>query len=132
MKCGIIFQGLSTAVCRPGVRHCASIGRSAWRPDDPHRLYRTVRAGADLELFILDTRQYRSRNADQDGPAKTMLGEKQLQWLLRGLAESTATWKVIVTTVPLSISKGGGAEVPLGTMAGPEGRTGPDSNGSGR
>ena len=81
-------------------------------PDDPHRLYRTVRAGADLEVFILDTRQYRSRNADQDGPAKTMLGERQLQWLLSGLAESTATWKVIVTTVPLSISKGGGPGVP--------------------
>jgi alkaline phosphatase D len=80
-------------------------------PDDPHRLYRTVRAGADLEVFILDTRQYRSLNADQDGPAKTMLGEKQLQWLLSGLSESTATWKVIVTTVPLSISKGGSADV---------------------
>jgi alkaline phosphatase D len=66
------------------------IGRQALREywpirvaaDDPHRLYRTVRAGADLEMFILDTRQYRSRNTDQDGPAKTMLGEKQLQWLL--------------------------------------------------
>lgn len=80
--------------------------------DDPHRLYRTVRAGADLELFILDTRQYRSRNADQDGPAKTMLGERQLQWLLNGLTESTATWKVIVTTVPLSVPKGGGIAVP--------------------
>jgi alkaline phosphatase D len=80
--------------------------------DDPSRLYRTVRAGADLEVFILDTRQYRSSNADQDGPAKTMLGERQLQWLLRGITESTATWKVIVTTVPLSISKGGGARVP--------------------
>ena len=96
-----------------------SVGRQALReywpirvaPDDPYRLYRTVRAGADLELFILDTRQYRSRNADQDGPAKTMLGERQLQWLLNGLAESTATWKVIVTTVPLSIPKGGGAGV---------------------
>jgi alkaline phosphatase D len=79
--------------------------------DDPHRLYRTVRAGADLELFILDTRQYRSSNADQDGPAKTMLGERQLRWLLSGLTESTATWKVIVTTVPLSIPKGGRANV---------------------
>ncbi len=79
-------------------------------PDDPHRLYRTVRAGADLELFILDTRQYRSLNIDQDGPAKTMLGEQQLQWLLSGLTESTATWKVIVTTVPLSIPKGGNAD----------------------
>ena len=80
--------------------------------DDPQRLYRTVRAGADLEVFILDTRQYRSLNADRDGPAKTMLGEPQLQWLLSGLTESTATWKVIVTTVPLSISKGGGVAVP--------------------
>ncbi|MGH7183789.1 MAG: alkaline phosphatase D family protein [Nitrospiraceae bacterium] len=92
------------------------VGRQALREywpigvasDDPHRLYRTVRAGADLELFILDTRQYRSRNDDQDGPAKTMLGERQLQWLLNGLNESTATWKVIVTTVPLSIPKGAG------------------------
>ncbi len=80
--------------------------------DDPHRLYRTVRAGADLELFILDTRQYRSRNADQDGPTKTMLGESQLRWLLNRLTESTATWKAIVTSVPLSIPKGGGAGVP--------------------
>jgi len=41
-----------------------------------------------------------------------MLGEKQLQWLLNGLTESTATWKVIVTTAPLSISKGGSASDP--------------------
>ena len=95
------------------------VGRQALReywpirvaPDDSNRLYRGVRAGADLELFILDTRQYRSRNADKDGPAKTMLGERQLQWLLNGLTESTATWKVIVTTVPLSIPKGGVAGV---------------------
>ena len=81
-------------------------------PDDTHRLYRTARAGADLEVFILDTRQYRSRNADQDGLAKTMLGESQLQWLLNRLTESTATWKVIVSTVPLSIPKGGNAVHP--------------------
>jgi len=96
------------------------VGRQALREywpirvasDDPQRLYRTVRAGADLELFILDTRQYRSPNADRDGPAKTMLGAQQLQWLLSGLTESAATWKVIVTSVPLSIPKGGGAGVP--------------------
>lgn len=96
------------------------IGRQALREywpirvaaDDPDRLYRTVRAGIDIEMFILDTRQYRSRNTDQDGPAKTMLGEKQLQWLLSGIAESSATWKVIVTSVPLSISKGGRAGGP--------------------
>jgi alkaline phosphatase D len=79
---------------------------------DPHRLYRRIRDGADLEIFLLDTRQYRSRNADPDGPAKTMLGPEQLQWLLEGMAASTATWKVIVTSVPLSVPKGGGPTVP--------------------
>ncbi len=95
-------------------------GRQAFREywpiaspaEDPHRLYRRVRYGADLELFILDTRQYRSRNVEPDGPTKTMLGAAQLTWLLDGLHTSTATWKVIVTSVPLSIPKGGDATVP--------------------
>lgn len=91
--------------------------------DDPHRLYRRVRYGAELELFILDTRQYRSRNADPDGPEKTMLGTAQLAWLLDGLRTSTATWKAIVTSVPLSIPKGGDASVPGndGWAGGPDG-----------
>jgi alkaline phosphatase D len=92
-------------------------------PEDPHRLYRTVRYGADLELFILDTRQYRSKNADPDGPNKTMLGPAQLTWLLDGLTHSTATWKVIASSVPLSVPKGGGANVPGndGWAGGPDG-----------
>lgn len=108
-----------------------SAGRQALREywpiassvEDPHRLYRNVRYGADLELFILDTRQYRSRNADPDGPAKTMLGAVQSAWLLDGLRTSTATWKVIVTSVPLSIPKGGTADVPGydGWAGGPDG-----------
>jgi alkaline phosphatase D len=96
------------------------VGRQALREywpiaspaQDPHRLYRRVRYGADLELFILDTRQYRSRNVEPDGPTKTMLGAAQLAWLLDGLRTSTATWKVIVTSVPLSIPKGGDSTVP--------------------
>lgn len=90
---------------------------------DPHRLYRRVRYGADLELFILDTRQYRSRNADPDGPAKTMLGATQLQWLLDGIQDSTATWKALATSVPLSIPKGGDIAVPGsdGWAGGPDG-----------
>lgn len=81
-------------------------------PDDPVRLYRKFRRGADAEFFILDTRQYRSRNADQDGPAKTMLGAAQRDWLIEGLTRSTATWKFIVTSVPLSNPKGGTEERP--------------------
>lgn len=80
--------------------------------EDPVRLYRKFRHGADAEFFILDTRQYRDRNADQDGPAKAMLGTAQRDWLIDGLARSTATWKFIVTSVPLSSPKGGTAQVP--------------------
>ncbi len=91
--------------------------------DDPHRLYRRVRYGADVELFILDTRQYRSRNADRDGPGKTMLGEAQRAWLIDGIRRSPATWKVIATSVPLSIPKGGSESVPGndGWAGGPDG-----------
>ena len=75
--------------------------------DEPSRLYRKFRWGSLLELFILDARQYRSANADPDGPGKTMLGSAQKKWLLDGLTASTATWKVVVTSVPLSVPTGG-------------------------
>jgi alkaline phosphatase D len=96
------------------------VGRRALReywpiataPDDPHRLYRRVRRGADLELFLLDTRQYRDRNADPDRPGKTMLGDAQRKWLLDGLMASQATWKLVATSVPLSNAKPGGATAP--------------------
>ncbi|MFQ5931260.1 MAG: alkaline phosphatase D family protein [Nitrospiraceae bacterium] len=81
-------------------------------PEEPHRLYRKVKRGADLELFILDTRQYRSRNAEPDGVSKTMLGAAQRDWLLDGLRRSTALWKVIATSVPLSTPKAGTRLVP--------------------
>jgi alkaline phosphatase D len=74
--------------------------------DDPHRIYRSVRWGRLLEMFILDTRQYRSDNREQDGPGKTMLGGAQRQWLLDGVTTSTATWKVVVSSVPLGIPSG--------------------------
>jgi alkaline phosphatase D len=81
-------------------------------PIDPHRLYRRVSAGAVLDVFILDTRQYRSRNGDPDGPDKTMLGKEQLAWLLDGLQRSTAVWKVIASSVPLSVPKPGPLHTP--------------------
>jgi alkaline phosphatase D len=81
-------------------------------PEDPHRLFRKFRRGADLELFILDTRQYRSRNGDPDGPEKTMLGGAQREWLREELSRSTATWKVVATSDPLSLTKAGSALVP--------------------
>jgi alkaline phosphatase D len=77
--------------------------------EEPGRLYRQFRWGALLEVFILDTRQYRSPNTAVDGPGKTMLGATQRRWLVDAVAASTAVWKVVVSSVPLSVPKGGPA-----------------------
>ena len=74
--------------------------------DDPTRLYRSVRWGKLLEIFVLDTRQYRSDNHLPDGPNKTMLGAAQRRWLLEAVPASTATWKVVVSSVTLSVPTG--------------------------
>ncbi|MGH7312931.1 MAG: alkaline phosphatase D family protein [Candidatus Rokuibacteriota bacterium] len=73
---------------------------------EPTRLYRALRWGRLLEVFILDTRQYRSANSELDGPAKTMLGSAQRRWLIDQVSASPAVWKVIVTSVSLSVPTG--------------------------
>ncbi len=78
-------------------------------PDEQTRLYRKVRWGRLLEVFILDTRQYRSPNQDPDGPGKTMLGPAQRRWLIDSVSTSGATWKVVVSSVPLSVPTGRGS-----------------------
>jgi alkaline phosphatase D len=74
----------------------------------PTHLYRSVRWGKYVELFVLDTRQYRDPIAalDSEAQPKTMLGAEQMAWLEQALAASDATWKVIVASVPLSIPTG--------------------------
>jgi alkaline phosphatase D len=76
--------------------------------DTPKRLYRNVRWGKHLELFILDTRQYRDANFASDAATepKTMLGREEVVWLKEQLKKSDATWKVIVSSVPMSIPTG--------------------------
>jgi alkaline phosphatase D len=74
--------------------------------EEPGRLYRRFRWGRLLELFILDTRQYRSENAQPDGPGKTMLGTAQRRWLVDAVTSSTATWKIVVSSVTLSVPTG--------------------------
>ncbi len=74
--------------------------------EEPTRLYRKFRWGRLLEVFVLDTRQYRSPNKERDGPGKTMLGAAQRRWLVDNVTASTAVWKVVVSSVSLSIPTG--------------------------
>ena len=76
-------------------------------------MYRSVQWGEALELFLLDTRSYRSENYLEDSPesAKTLLGSEQLEWLKNALADSRATWKIVSAGIPLSVPTGAEVEV---------------------
>ncbi len=74
-------------------------------------LYRKVSYGSHADLFILDTRSYRDPNVNWDPnpntlEPKSMLGEEQFAWLQESLRESDATWKFIVSSVPLAYPTG--------------------------
>jgi alkaline phosphatase D len=103
---------VGTAPPYPPGLHLLPIGLSAFLDYTPvasaPRLYRSLRWGRHLELFVLDTRSYRDANFAPDSPErpKTMLGPEQLAWLKEGLSRSDATWKVIVSSVPMSIPTG--------------------------
>ena len=76
------------------------------RRDDPLRIYGTQRLG-QVELFTLDTRQYRDALAcpavtpcpEGEAPGRSILGEAQREWLKGALAGSKAPWKVIANQV---------------------------------
>lgn len=87
----------------------APIGRKAFldywpirrHPDDADRIYRSFRWGRAMELFLLDTRQYR------DPGTGTILGKAQKDWLFERLAASSAIFKFVATSVPMA---GGGID----------------------
>jgi alkaline phosphatase D len=122
---GPLTDTRSTPPYTPGV-HLMPLGLKAFldytpvaiAENTPSRLYRSLRWGKNLELFVLDTRQYRDPNfeVDSDAHPKTMLGREQVTWLKAQLAASNAKWKVIVSSVPMSI--------PTGFPAVPNGRDG--------
>ncbi len=76
-------------------------------PADPGCVYRSFRQGPSLEVFMLDERSYRSPNnrnrQTEIGEDAKFLGRPQMTWLKKALKQSTATWKVIASDMPLSL-----------------------------
>lgn len=67
------------------------------------RVYRSFRWGRHLEIFVLDMRSYRNANTSDPVQPGHILGDKQARWLAHGLAESTATWKVVQSDMPIGL-----------------------------
>ena len=80
--------------------------RASAIPNGPDmRLFRRIQFGDLVRFNMLDTRQFRSDQACGDGtdidcaealdPARTITGEEQEEWLIRGLSRSRARWNVL-------------------------------------
>jgi alkaline phosphatase D len=85
--------------------------RAAALPSGSHmRIYRRLQFGNLIDLNVLDTRQWRSRQACRDGvttncaealePTRTILGDEQERWLFDRLGRAKARWTVLGQQVP--------------------------------
>ncbi len=63
--------------------------------------YRTYRWGKDLQVWLVEGRDYRSPNPMPDGPEKSIWGQEQKAWLRQTMLESDATWKVLISPTPI-------------------------------
>lgn len=63
--------------------------------------YRTVRWGKDLQVWMMEGRDFRSRNEEPDGPDKTIWGETQKAWFYETFAESDATFRILINPNPI-------------------------------
>ncbi|MEU6646342.1 alkaline phosphatase D family protein [Saccharomonospora sp. NPDC046836] len=79
-----------------------------WQPIDSKaavdgRVYRSFRYGSRVEVFVLDMRSYKDRNDNDKTEPGSILGPRQANWLLRELARSKATWKIIQADLPIGL-----------------------------
>ena len=79
----------------------------SYTPAEPGRVYRKIAYGPLVDVFFLDMRSYRAANSEntQDAPsdATVFMGQEQIAWLKRELANSKATWKIIAADMPIGL-----------------------------
>lgn len=63
--------------------------------------YKTIHWGKNLQIWIVEGRNYRSKNTDPDGPGKTIWGQTQKEWLYKTMSESKATYKLLFSSTPI-------------------------------
>jgi len=65
------------------------------------RTYRTYRWGKDLQIWLVEGRDFRSPNNMPDGPEKTIWGKEQKEWFKRTVEASDATFRILISPTPL-------------------------------
>jgi alkaline phosphatase D len=62
--------------------------------------YRTFRWGQDVQIWLVEGRDYRSANSDPDGPTKTIWGAEQTAWFKETVEASDATFRILISPTP--------------------------------
>lgn len=63
--------------------------------------YRTFRWGKDLQIWLVEGREYRSENNSPDGADKSIWGKEQIKWFVETMESSDATFKVLLSPTPV-------------------------------
>ncbi|KKB36654.1 alkaline phosphatase D family protein [Bacillus thermotolerans] len=100
--------------------------KSSLPHDSSMQLYRDFKYGDLASFFVLDSRQYRDDQANDDGskphspesldPSRTLLGEEQEKWLLDHMEKSTSKWNVLAQQVFFTERNFGTAASPVYSM----------------
>ena len=100
-----IHEGESGSGFEPSHRLGISVFQEQMPVVDPEErdpvTYRTHRVSRDLQVWIVEGRDYRSPLDQPDGPRKTIWGPEQKAWLKETLAESDATFKLLLSATPM-------------------------------
>lgn len=67
----------------------------------PSPAYRTFHIGTDMQIWLMEGRDYRSPNNAPDGPDKSIWGMEQKAWLTNSLSESKAKFKILISPTPI-------------------------------
>jgi len=79
-----------------------------------NRIYRRLQFGGNVDLIVMDQRQYRANQPCDDAVApacgdwdqpRDFLGPAQMQWVKNQLSASKATWKVMANEVTIMPTK---------------------------
>jgi alkaline phosphatase D len=65
------------------------------------KTWRTYRWGKDLQIWMVEGRDFRSANTMEDGPDKTIWGDEQKAWFKRTVKESDATFRILISPTPV-------------------------------
>jgi alkaline phosphatase D len=65
------------------------------------KTYRTIRWGKDLQIWLVEGRDFRSPNKMTDGPDKTIWGKQQKKWFFDTVRKSDATFRILISPTPI-------------------------------